>query len=38
MEQTAHWGGRAVVDGGEIGGRTEDFVNDSLELLARWTM
>ena len=35
MEQTAHWGGRAVVDGGEIGGQsTEDFVNDSLEKLA----
>ena len=35
MEQTAHWGGRAVVDGGEIGGQSaEDFVNDSLEKLA----
>jgi len=34
MEQTAHWGGRAPVDGGEIDGKSaEDFVNATVAEL-----
>jgi sarcosine oxidase, subunit alpha len=34
VEQTAHWGGRAVVDGVEINGQSaEDWVNDTLAEL-----
>ncbi|MEQ5870411.1 sarcosine oxidase subunit alpha family protein [Sagittula sp. NFXS13] len=34
IEQTAHWGGRAVVDGGEIDGKPVDtWVNDTLQAL-----
>jgi sarcosine oxidase subunit alpha len=34
MEQTAHWGGRAVVDGTEIDGKpAEDWVNETLQAL-----
>ncbi|WP_111735074.1 sarcosine oxidase subunit alpha family protein [Roseovarius amoyensis] len=35
MEQTPHWGGRAPVDGGDVGGEPVDkFVDDSLSALA----
>lgn len=34
IEQTAHWGGRTPVDGGEIDGKTgEDWVADTLAAL-----
>ena len=34
MEQTAHWGGRAVVDGTEIDGKpAQDWVNETLQAL-----
>ncbi|MEP2781408.1 MAG: sarcosine oxidase subunit alpha family protein [Pseudoruegeria sp.] len=34
MEQTPHWGGRAVVDGAEIDGKScEIWVNDTLQAL-----
>lgn len=34
IEQTAHWGGRAPVDGAEIGGKpAEDWVADTLATL-----
>ena len=36
VEQTAHWGGRAVVDGVEIDGKpAEDWVNSTLEALGK---
>ncbi len=35
VEQTAHWGGRAVVDGAEIGGKpAEDWVAETVAELA----
>ena len=34
LEQTAHWGGRAPVDGGSVGGQpVEDFINDTVASL-----
>ena len=34
IEQDAHWGGRAVIDGGEIDGKSaEDFVTETLNEL-----
>ena len=34
VEQTAHWGGRAPVDGVEIGGKpAEEWINDTLQVL-----
>ncbi|MBP0481657.1 sarcosine oxidase subunit alpha family protein [Sagittula salina] len=34
IEQTAHWGGRAVVDGGEIDGKSpEDWVKETMQAL-----
>ena len=36
MEQTAHWGGRAVVDGVEIDGKpAEAWVNETVEALGK---
>ncbi|MFK7765329.1 MAG: sarcosine oxidase subunit alpha family protein [Roseobacter sp.] len=36
LEQTAHWGGRAVVDGGSVAGKpVETFVQDCLSTLER---
>ncbi|KIT15979.1 sarcosine oxidase subunit alpha family protein [Jannaschia aquimarina] len=36
VEQAAHWGGRAVVDGAEIDGQTAaDWVKDALEALEK---
>ncbi|WP_415184345.1 glycine cleavage T C-terminal barrel domain-containing protein, partial [Phaeovulum sp.] len=35
LEQTAHWGGRAPVDGGQIDGKSPDiWVKDTLQALA----